>query len=188
MLCRSSLYMFKKITTLVIIFLIAFFQTAYAEKKHQPSPNACVTQNIDQVRFVGTGKLRFLGMDIYRASLFADAKSQNELKQFSLVLNYKKNIKGKAIAERSVYEMRKNGFKDEGKLNLFGTEMKRIFPDIKAGDELTGTALADGTTVFCQKGTELGRITDPEFTKHFFDIWLGQKTSVPKLRRQLLGL
>jgi hypothetical protein len=33
----------------------------------------------------------------------------------------------------------------------------------------------------------VGVIRDAEFSRRFFNIWLGEKTSEPKLRAQLIG-
>ena len=41
--------------------------------------------------------------------------------------------------------------------------------------------------VFYKDNTEIGRIKDPAFSVAFFNIWLGDKTSAPELRRKLLG-
>jgi hypothetical protein len=45
----------------------------------------------------------------------------------------------------------------------------------------------DGVTIFFRDGAEIGRISDPDFGRAFFNIWLSQRTSAPELRAQLLG-
>ena len=65
--------------------------------------------------------------------------------------------------------------------------MAAIFPDVTAGTCLTGVYDAHGATVFYLSGKMIGHIDDPEFGKRFFAIWLGDKTSQPALRAQLLG-
>ena len=66
--------------------------------------------------------------------------------------------------------------------------MLEIFPNVEKGQTITGICLPSGTSVFYLDDTLLGEVNDKAFTTKFFDIWLGDKTSEPKLRSKLLKL
>ncbi len=136
---------------------------------------------------VGKGRLSYIFWDIYDATLYAPNGTWDEAEPFALHLSYLRPLLGKKIADRSAEEIRGQGFADEIKLAAWHAQMRKIFPDVDEGVSLTGIHTKTGETIFYQDSTEIGRIKDPEFSKAFFSIWLGEKSSAPDLRRQLLG-
>jgi len=136
--------------------------------------------------------LKFLGFDIYKARLWRgvnfDANQYTE-HEFVLDLYYLRNFQGKDIAKRSTAEMRRQfatGKPDEALLQSWGAQMLKIFPDVQAGDYITGLHQPGKGAKFWHNGQLLGEITDTEFAKYFFGIWLSKQTSEPKLRQALL--
>jgi hypothetical protein len=53
---------------------------------------------------------------------------------------------------------------------------------------LTGIYLPGGATHFYLGETLLGSVNDPDFGRRFFNIWLSETTTEPKLRAALLNL
>ncbi|MEO8104614.1 MAG: chalcone isomerase family protein, partial [Betaproteobacteria bacterium] len=106
---------------------------------------------------------------------------------FALELVYDLSLSGRDIAERSVSEMRGQGYRDESKLKRWGDEMARIFPDIRPGDTLVGVSMPGKEARFYTRDKFIAAVPDPEFARAFFDIWLSDKTSAPGVRRKLLG-
>lgn len=137
---------------------------------------------------VGEGRLSYLIWDVYDARLFAPKASWKTAGPYALSLTYLMTLEGTAIADRSIEEMRKQGFRDEVALASWHTQMRRIFPDVEKGTTLTGIHTAQGESFFFKNGTFIASIKDPEFGKHFFGIWLSERTSEPQLRQSLLGL
>lgn len=136
----------------------------------------------------GEGLLSFIGLKVYDIRLWTVGKAHSFNESFALELVYGMAFKGKDIADRSIAEMRKQGFNDEAKLMRWGAEMARIFPDIKKGDALIGVFVPGKEARFFSRDKLIASIPDPEFAKAFFDIWLSEKTSEPKLREKLLGV
>ncbi len=147
-----------------------------------------VNHIIPDAEIVGEGRLTLLFWDVYDATLYAPEGTWNSKKPFALTLSYLRDLEGSDIAERSVEEIQKQGFNDETKLSKWHQEMQDIFPDVRHGTELTGVHIPGRATHFFEDGKKIGTITDPEFGQYFFDIWLGEKTSEPGLRKQLIGL
>ena len=146
-----------------------------------------IRTHIPTAQKVGQGRLTYLLWDVYDATLYAPQGSWQKDKPFALELSYLREIEGKKIADRSIEEMRNQGMTDEVKLATWHAQMRKIFPDVDAGVRLTGVYTKKGEAVFYKNDREIGRISDPKFSKAFFDIWLNEKTSAPDLRRKLLG-
>ncbi len=139
------------------------------------------------LRAQGTGTMRFLGLKVYDVRLWTAMKPFSYQELFALELIYDMNFKGRDIAERSVKEMRGQGYTDEAKLKRWGEEMAKIFPDIKPGDALVGVNVPGKEARFYTPDKFIAAVPDPEFAKAFFDIWLSEKTSEPGVRNKLLG-
>lgn len=146
-----------------------------------------VDKRVDQAQVVGQAMFTYYFWDVYEATLYAPNGNWSETKPFALALTYQRDFKGRDIAERSVKEMRKQGVEDEEKLKRWGDAMQALFPDVTDGDTLLGIATENQVTHFYRGDTFLGEVEDKEFTKHFFAIWLGEKTSEPDLREKLLN-
>lgn len=162
------------------IFIVTFLlmgQTAQA---------ACLPGYIKDENRVGQGAMRVMFLHIYDAALYAPQGKYAANSPFSLRLIYKRDIKGKRIAGVSVDEIRKQGMTGSALLAQWQRSMENIFPDVAAGDSMTGV-FSGGKTVFCQGNTKIGVIEGTDFARQFFGIWLLDGTSAPELRRKLLG-
>lgn len=137
---------------------------------------------------VGTGRLSVVFWDVYDATLYAPHGKWNAHKPYALSIHYFREIEGADIADRSAEEIRKQGFSDDVKLAEWQTNMRKIFPDVKNGSELTAVFTAQKSTDFYSDGKHIGSIRGAEFGTYFFNIWLSEKTSEPELRRKLLGI
>jgi hypothetical protein len=135
----------------------------------------------------GEATMRFFGLKVYDVRLWTQMKPFTYSDPFAVELVYDMNLNGKDIAERSVKEMRSQGYNDEGKLKRWGEEMAKIFPDIKKGDALIGVSIPGKEARFYSREKLIAAVPDPEFAKAFFDIWLSEKSSEPRLRLKLLG-
>jgi len=137
---------------------------------------------------VGSARMTYMFWDVYDAALYAPQGKWSADHPFALKLTYLRDLHGQKIAERSIKEMRAQGFQDEIRLATWHTQMQAIFPDVQEGDVLTGVYTADKQSVFFDGAHEIGRIQDPEFGRRFFGIWLNKETSAPELRIALLGM
>lgn len=152
------------------------------------SANQAVQQQIPNIQKVGEARLTYAFWDVYDAVLYAPNGSWDAEKPYALSLRYLRELDGDAIADRSVEEIKKQGFTQEKSLAEWHKQMLEIFPDVKEGTNLTAIFTSNKTTLFFHDGKPIGMVKDPLFGKHFFGIWLSKKTSEPALRKSLLGL
>ena len=139
---------------------------------------------LNPAKLQGSGRLNWWGFHIYDASFYrAGAPSSPE---FAIDIRYQKSFSGISIANTSADEMKKMGVPD-AQVALWGKELQKVFPNIESGQTLTAVYVPKQGTIFYHDGKRIAQIPGAEFSKAFFGIWLDPKTSVPKLRNELLG-
>lgn len=142
-------------------------------------------------RLQGVAKLNVWGFDIYNASLWTQPgfEPQNFAQHnFALDLAYLRAFESKAIVKRSLDEMKRLGKMTPEQALTWQTTMAVLFPNVKAGDRITGVHRAGTGAAFWLNGKATGEINDVEFARLFFGIWLAEGTSEPAMRQALLGL
>lgn len=146
-----------------------------------------IEEHVMDARPVGEGRMRYMMMDIYDATLYASRGEWVEGEPFALSLVYLRDLQGEKIADRAIQEIRQQGFEDEIRLAAWHEQMSAIFPDVTDQTRLTGIYDGRADTIFYLEDKEIGRINDPEFGVHFFNIWLGPRSSDRELYAELTG-
>jgi hypothetical protein len=144
------------------------------------------------VQLQGEGRLRFLGLLVYGARLWAPAPTLTAddwpQRDFALELTYARALVGRQIAERSLQEMRRTGPLPDDEGERWLEAMTALFPDVREGDRITGVHRPEQEARFFVNGRPRGAVRDGGFARRFFGIWLAPQTSQPQLRSALLGL
>jgi Chalcone isomerase-like len=138
----------------------------------------------------GQGRLRVFGLHIYDAALWSAARlsaSDTQNAALALELRYARTLRGPLIAERSLDEMKRVGEVSDADGERWLEAMKQVFPDVKAGDRITGVHQPGVGAAFFVNGRARGEVRDAQFAQLFFGVWLSPRTSQPALRSALLG-
>jgi hypothetical protein len=151
-----------------------------------PQPLADVHHG-PRLKEVGAGKLKWFGLHVYDAKLWAADGSFGFERPFALALRYARDFKGAKIAETSADEIERLGFGSATDRARWAEDMRRIFPNVAAGHELVGLNLPGKGVRFYHDDRAIGEIDDPEFARAFFSIWLDPRTRAGDLRAALLG-
>lgn len=149
-----------------------------------------VTAALPSARLKGQGTMRYFGLKVYEASLWVSASFEAARFQdhrFALELQYYRSLDGKAIAQRSLEEMRREGGFSEVQAQAWLVAMTQAFPDVAEGDRLTGLFTPAAPTRFFVNAKARAEVADPDFGPIFAGIWLAGSTSEPGLRQRLLG-
>ncbi len=163
-----------------------------ANQSPSTHPADWLTLRYQTLKPVGHGELRFLGLKIYEARLYAEHPANGrraaELyrQPFALRLTYARGLKGRDIAARSEKEMvriRGSQLPPE-----WSAALGALFPDVSSGDEITGVYIPDQGARFYLNAKPIGSLQNPGLAQTFFDIWLSDRTPEPTLRAALLGL
>jgi hypothetical protein len=149
-----------------------------------------VAAELPNAQLRGTGRLRVFGFQVYDARLWSAVATRSDTwsqAPLALELQYLRKLDGPAIAERSLEEMRRQGEIASATAERWLAEMKRLFPDVRAGDRITGVQRPGEGARFFVNGQLKGEVRDAEFARWFFGIWLSDRTSEPAMRDALLG-
>lgn len=171
-----------------LIFAAALVPVFGVRARLAPPPE--VVAELPGASAQGEGRLRFFGMRVYDIRLWARKgalAADWPALPLALEIEYARALDGAAIAERSLEEMRRQAeiAADTGANWL--AEMTRLFPDVRAGDRITGVQRPGSGARFFVNGRLRGEVLDAEFARLFFGIWLSPRTSEPALREALLG-
>lgn len=165
--------------------------TASATTNAAPTAPPEVQAALPQARLVGTGSLRFFGLLVYEARLWAAPgfnATRYDSQPFALELEYARKLDGPSIAERSVAEMRRVRDFGDDKARAWLALMLQAFPDVAAKDRLTGLHDGKGGVRFFHNTRPTATTADREYAQLFFGIWLDPQTSAPALRQALIGV
>ena len=141
-------------------------------------------------RLAGQGRLTWWGLAVYEARLWVQpgfTAADFAVHPFALELRYLRELRGSAIAQRSIDEMRRAGEFSEQQAQQWRQALAGILPDMRPGDRIMGVHAPGQGASFLIHGKPAGMIADPLFASLFFAIWLGPATSQPGLRAALLG-
>ena len=163
---------------------------ALASEGAAAAPPAEVATALPAARLVGQGTLRWFGLAVYEARLWAPDGFDGQrfdAYPFALELRYLRRLEGSAITERALDEMRRAGPIGEPEAASWRAAMRTAFPDVAPGDRLTGVHEPGRGTRFHFNGRVTAMLADSAFARRFYAVWLGTQTSQPALRAQLLG-
>jgi len=143
---------------------------------------------------VGSGEMRWFGMEIYDARLLnsgAPFIGVNDAAPLALEITYRKNISGERLVRTTEREWERLAeelaLPEPARVKNWLAEMNQIWPDVAPGDFIIALVASDGQTHFHGTKGHLGTVSDPEFGPAFLSIWLHPKTRAADLRAQLLG-
>lgn len=143
-----------------------------------------------QIHRQGGGRLKVWGLHVYDARLWVQPGwTAERFAQQPLILDllYARSLLGVRIAERSLTEMQRSARVNPARGAVWLAQMKALFPDVRAGDRITGWLVPGETSRFAVNRRPIGEVTDTLFGELFFGIWLAPHTSEPELRRALIG-
>jgi hypothetical protein len=130
-----------------------------------------IQADLPDARLQGQARLRFFGLPVYDIRLWAATPLRGDdalRSSAALEIEYVADIAA-ADGQRWL------------------AMMKQLFPDVQAGDRITGVHRPGEGARFHFNGRFLGEVRDATFARLFFGIWLSPRTSEPELRAALLG-
>nr|WP_315232288.1 chalcone isomerase family protein [uncultured Albidiferax sp.] len=144
-----------------------------------------------QASLSGSTRLKVWGFDIYDAHLWVAPGFQAARyadTPFALELRYLRDFSRADIARRSLAEMRRSAPMSDAQAQAWQQQLASAFPDVKKGDRILGIYLPQTRTArFLTNGQPTGEVSDGDFARLFFGIWLSPDTSEPAMRKQLLA-
>ncbi|GAA58996.1 hypothetical protein P20652_0855 [Pseudoalteromonas sp. BSi20652] len=135
---------------------------------------------------VGEARMEYLFWDVYDAELFTPSGDySSEINPIKFKLTYLRDFDAKDIVKATNEQW---VHLDKAELpSKYDSKLLSMWPDIKKGESLMLITDNQGVSTFYHNDKKIGEIDEPQFSSDFLAIWLDEKTSEPKLRKQLLG-
>ncbi|CAN5846553.1 chalcone isomerase family protein [soil metagenome] len=147
-------------------------------------------QHLPQAKLIGSGDLRWFGLPVYSAKLWAEAANFDPKTNFALELTYQLSISRERFVDTSIDEIKRlQGDKVNAEtLRRWKAYMEKAFTDVRSGDQLIGVNLPQIGCRFYSKDKLLAEVNDTEFSEAFFAIWFDPRSKESGLRKQLTGI
>ena len=165
-------------------------QEAVSAQLPKPRMPPYLITALPDAQWSGAARMRFFAFDVYDAALWVAPgfrSSRYAQSTLALELSYLRSLKGQSIAERSIDEMRRGATISTVQEKNWLAAMQAAFPDVQAGDRITGVHQPTAGAQFWFNGQLRATVPDVEFSSLFFGIWLAETTSEPRLRSALLA-
>jgi hypothetical protein len=172
--------------SLILTVILGLAGTA-AHAARLPDPVARGPYALQQV---GSGNLRWLGMQIYEASLWTPDGRYQGLAQgqpVALSLWYGRNFSRDELLRITGAAWQMLGETTRLQQQKWLAALSGVWSDVAKGHNLTAVVVPGGETRFYDQQRLLGRVDDADFGPAFLAIWLHPRSVVGDLRVALLG-
>lgn len=172
----------RNLNIIALSSLLVLAGTARADTLPQP-----LQQTAPALAPVGSGVLRWWGLAVYDARLYADRAHYNSDGALALAITYRRAIGRDQLLATTRDELERLYRVPAARLDAWLARLKQLWPNVRPGDTLTAHTEAGGATRFYLDDRELGSVADPDFGPAFLGIWLDARSRNPALRTALLG-
>jgi len=155
-------------------------------------PSLSWTSEVEQEVFqspklIGEGTLKVLMWEVYDLRLYTDGTAFTWQDKFMLEFDYSRELKKESVVDASLKEFKLQPNVTDKDIKAWEMYLEQVIQPVKQGEKATIQWVPDGQIIFHYEGSKPAVIENEKFARAFFNIWLGEQTSRPKLRSQLLG-
>ena len=100
---------------------------------------------------------------------------------------YRRAITKERVIDSSLKELKRQQNVTEQNLEEWKTYLEEVIQPLQEGSKATIEWNPQGTITFQNEGVKSVTIKDESFARSYINIWLGEETSQPNLRNQLLN-
>jgi len=171
----------KTLTT--VVFSLSIY-LPYSSSFANDSPLQEIKPFLPNARQVGQGPFTYLGFKVYDAKYFVNDDQGKT--GFAIRLDYTRKILGTELSLATARQLERLGASEKD-VAIWEQELNKLYPNVDSGHHITAIYQPNDATFFFHNGKQIGKISNENFSKYFFSIWLDPKTNRPELRLQLLG-
>ena len=143
-------------------------------------------QKLKNPFLIGEGVLKVFIWDIYKLRLFSETNVYNRNETLVLEFEYLRDTSKTSVIKASIVELKKLNL-SKSKLEKWEKYLEKSIKDMKAGEKAALLFRPNlGVTFYASDRFNI-TIDNIEFANSYIDIWLGENTARPKLRKQITG-
>ena len=138
-------------------------------------------------KLIGEGTLKVLMWEVYDLRLFTDGTPFSWSDKFMLEFDYSRELKKESVIDASLKEFKLQPNVSDKDIKAWEVYLEQVIQPVQKGTKASVMWIPEGQIIFDYEGSPPSTIENEDFARAFLNIWLGEKTSRPKLRSQLLG-
>ena len=165
----------KKLFALIIL-VSSISWTSQAQQEGFQSP-----------KLIGEGTLKVLMWEVYDLRLLTDGTPFSWKNKFMLEFDYSRELKKESVIDASLKEFKLQPNVSDNDIKAWKVYLEQVIQSVQKGTKASVMWVPEGQIVFDYEGSKPITIENDKFARSFLNIWLGEKTSRPKLRNQLLN-
>jgi len=165
----------KKLFALIIL-VSSISWTGQAQQEDFQSP-----------KLIGEGTLKVLMWEVYDLRLFTDGTPFSWNNKFMLEFDYSRELKKESVIDASLKEFKLQPNVTDKDIKAWEVYLEKVIQSVQKGAKASIIWVPDGQIIFHYEGSKPTTIENEKFARAFLNIWLGGKTSRPKLRNKLLN-
>ena len=163
----------------ILALMILVSSISWASKDQQ--------KGFQSPRLIGEGTLKVLMWEVYDLRLYTDGTAFSWQDKFMLEFDYSRELKKESVIDASLNEFKLQTNVTDQNIKIWEMYLEQVIQPVQKGEKATIQWVPDGQIIFHYEGSKPAVIENEKFAQAFFNIWLGEQTSRPKLRSQLLG-
>ena len=145
------------------------------------------TKDFQSPTLIGEGTLNVLMWEVYNLRLYTDGTSFSWNNKFMLEFDYSRELKKESVIDASLKEFKLQPNVTDKDIKAWAVYLEQVIQSVQKGTKASVMWVPDGQIIFHYEGSKPTTIKNEKFARAFLNIWLGEKTSRPKLRNKLLN-
>jgi len=152
----------------------------------KPLPEPVLSQ-APGIHPLGRGRHTLWGVRVYEATLWIVGDQFAPVEPHALDVEPAKSVAADTLVTTATKEMTRLNLGDKARLAAWHQEMKRLMPNVKAGDQIVIFCPPDGRTLLYYNGRSQGEAEDTTLCPAIMNVWLHPESRSKELRDSLLG-
>ena len=145
------------------------------------------TKDFQSPTLIGEGTLNVLMWEVYDLRLYTDGTPFSWNNKFMLEFDYSRELKKESVIDASLKEFKLQPNVTDKDIKAWEVYLEKVIQPVQKSTKASVIWVPDGQIIFHYEGSKPTTIENEKFARAFLNIWLGEKTSRPKLRNKLLN-
>lgn len=180
-----------RIFLLIFTVLFSFFSlNSFADDDPDQIPKI-IYRDFKDPTILGKNRFRYFGFHVYDIKTVIEKESlakKDKLSKIAICIDYNREISKEDLIEASLYEIERIiGDKLQPLKEKYAKLFDQIYSNVKGGDKKVAIRSNDNLKLYYNNKL-VGDIKDKQFAKLFVGIWLDEKVSHQKMRKNLLNI
>ena len=165
--------------------ILAVISASSAIASPRPLPPQVVS-TVPGMHPFGKGRHTLWGIRMYDATLWIVGPQWSAAAPHALDIEPGRDVPSDTLVKNAIAEMRDLKVGDARQLGIWQTEMKKLIPNVRKGDQVVIFCSDTNRTIAYLNNSSTGEVDDPSFCPAVMSVWLHPQTKHQAIRISLL--